>query len=301
MGNGRRRGNRPEILRKALKKAPRVLAVLVIFVVVVALFQSYTISHPFRRLLAVTPSDYGMEYESVAFASSDGLLLKGWLIPSNESRSLVIVCHGHGSSKGDVLSVAGMLHRNGYSVFLFDFRAHGESGGDFATLGRLETGDLMAAIEYVTERADPESRGVIGFSLGGATAIMAAGQTGDIKAVVADSAFADRSRLITKAVRSGLLPPPVDYLTLLFLGMWGMRMDENPSDYAGKVSPSALMIIQGDRDHLVDVEDAELLYEKAKEPREFWVVPGAPHVVAYGGVSGYEERVLGFFDSHINP
>lgn len=284
-------GNCPEILKKIVP----VLAVVMISIVVIPLFQAYNVSHPFRRLPTVTPSQYGMDYESVVFTTSDGLQLMGWLILNNESDSLVILCHGHGSNKGEVVHVAEMLHRNGYSTFLFDFRAHGESKGDFATLGWLETSDLKAAIGYVKERVNPESIGVIGFSLGGATAIMTAGQTDDIKAVVSDSAFADRSRLIEKATQ----PLPFGYLTVLLARMWGMNMEENPADYAEKVSPNALMIIQGDKDHLVDVEDAELMYDKAKEPKELWLVPNAPHVVAYAERSDYEERVVGFFDKYL--
>ncbi|UCD02701.1 MAG: alpha/beta hydrolase [Candidatus Aenigmatarchaeota archaeon] len=286
------------MMRKILYKALPALAVIAIFVVLIPLFQAYTISHPFRRLPVATPSQYGMNYESVVFTSSDGLQLKGWLIMNNESRSLVIVCHGHGSNKGEVVHVAEMLNRNGYSTLLFDFRAHGESEGDFASLGWLEVNDLKAAIEYVKERVNPDNIGVIGFSLGGAVGITAAAQTDDIKAVVADSAFADRSRLIARAV--GNVLPPLGYLTVLFARMFGMNMDENPVNYVEKISPNALMIIQGDKDHLVEVGDAELMYERAKEPKELWLVPDAPHVVAYTGRSGYEERIVEFFDKYLN-
>ena len=284
-----------------LRTAGMFLMMAAFFITVLSLYSSYTTVHPPRRAAALTPSYYGLEYENVVFNSSDGLRLNGWLIPNDESRSLVIVCHGHGANRGDVLGAAEFLHRNGYSTFLFDFRAHGESQGDVATLGWLETADLEGAIGYVKGRVDPADIGVIGFSMGGAVAITVAGQTNDIKAVVADSAFADRSKLITMAVRH-VLPSPLDYLTRLFVWMQGMDMDENlPADHAGNISPSALLLIQGDRDHLVEVEDAMLLYEKAKEPKELWLVPDAPHVGAYYTErSVYEERVLGFFDEHLN-
>ncbi len=284
--------------RYTLRKLLIVLAVILIFVIAIPLFRSYGISHPLRRLPATTPSQYGLEYETVVITTSDDLKLYGWFIPNNESGSVIILCHGHGSNKGEVVHVAEMLHRNGFSTLLFDFRAHGESEGSFATLGRLEANDLMAAIGYARERLSPKSIGVIGFSLGGATAIMTAGQTGDIRAVISDSAFADRGKLIEKASRSGL-PPSFGYLTSWFAQMWGISMDENPSDYAGKVSPAALMIIQGDRDHLVDVEDAQLLYDTAKEPKEIWLVQNAPHVVAYTLSSKYEEKIVEFFEKYI--
>lgn len=288
-------GKHPEIL----KTAGMFLALFVMFMAVVSLFQSFTIIHPPRRPLIFTPSNYGMAYESVTFESLDGLQLKGWLIPNNQSRSLIIVCHGHGANKADVLFAAEFLYGNGYQILLFDFRSHGESAGGIATLGWLETNDLKGAIAYVKERINPENIGVIGFSMGGATAITTAGQTSEIRAVVADSAFADRSRLIIKAV--DILPPPLGYLTPLFAEMQGMNMRENlPINYAEKVAPNALFIIQGDQDHLVDVDDAISLYSRAKEPKDLWLVPNTPHVQAYRTQGKeYERRVLAFFDEYL--
>jgi len=289
-------GNYLEIL----KKGGVVLIGVAIIITVISLFQSYSIVHPLRRPVTLTPSYYGMDYESVVFNSSDGLRLKGWLILNNESRSMVIVSHGHGANKGDVLEVAGVLYRNGYSTFLFDFRAHGESEGDFASLGWLETNDLEGAIEFVKDRANPDNIGVIGFSMGGTVAITTAGQRSDIKAVVADSAFADRSKLIDMAVKH-VLPSPLDFLIHFFLRMQGMDMVENlPLEHVDAISPNALLIIQGDKDHLVEVEDAMSLYDKAKEPKELWLVPGAPHVGAHQTEkSEYEKRILEFFDKYL--
>lgn len=284
---------RPETLKTAFI----ILAGFAILIVLFSLVQSYTLVHPPRRPPIFDPSDYGMSYETIAFDSLDGLELKGWLIPNNRSDSLIIVCHGHGANKGDVLFAARFLHNSGYNILLFDFRAHGESQGDIATLGWLEPSDLKGAIEYVKNRLDPESIGVMGFSMGGATAITTAGQINDIKAVVADSAFADRSRLIKKAVNLPLL----DDLTVLSAQIQGMNMHENlPIDYAGEISPNAILIIQGDRDRLVETEDAELLYNSAKDPRELWLVENTPHVRAYQTQKQeYERRVVEFFDRYL--
>lgn len=286
-------GKNPEILKTALT----ILAGFAIFITFLSFFQSYMIVHPPRRPPIFDPSDYGMSYETAAFESPDGLELKGWFIPNNQSNSLVIVCHGHGANKGDVLFAAKFLHNNGYEILLFDFRAHGESEGYLATLGWLEPNDLKAAIEYAKNRTNPENIGVIGFSMGGTTAITTAGQTNDIKAVIADSAFADRSRLIRKAVNLPLL----DYIIVFLAQIQGMNMHENlPTDYVSEIAPSALLIIQGDQDRLVETEDAELLYNKAKQPKELWLVENTPHVRAYQTQKQeYERRVSSFFDKYL--
>ncbi len=285
--------NYPKILRQACV----ILAGFAILIIIFSFPNSYTIIHPPRRPVIFTPSDYGMSYETVSFQSLDGLRLKGWLIPSNQSRSLIIVCHGHGANKGDVLFAAEFLRKSGYSVLLFDFRAHGESEGGFATLGWLEPNDLKGAIEYAKNRINPDNIGVIGFSMGGTTAITTAGQTSEIRAVIADSAFADRSKLIIKAVNT----PLFGYLTVLLAEMQGMNMHENlPTDYAGNIAPGALLIIQGDLDNLVELEDAMLLYNSAKEPKYIWPVMDTPHVRAHQTQGKeYEKRVLDFFGEYL--
>ena len=47
-----------------------------------------------------------------------------------------------------MLSQAAMLHRHGYGLLLFDFRAHGESEGERITFGHLESLDARAAVEH---------------------------------------------------------------------------------------------------------------------------------------------------------
>jgi fermentation-respiration switch protein FrsA (DUF1100 family) len=285
---------------EAIKAVVTALVMIIILLSITPFFQSYAIFHPTRRDNAVTPSHFAEDFERVSFNSSDGLRLDGWIIPNDESDSLVIVCHGHGSNKGDMIDIAEMLHRSGYSVFMFDFRAHGKSEGDLATLGWLEPDDLRAAIGFVKERVSPDNIGVIGFSMGGATAITTAGQSDDIKAVVADSAFPDRSKLIAKAVDNSL-PPPFSFITLVFARLRGMNLDgNNPASHVQGISPNALLIIQGDSDHLVELDDAKLLYDKAKEPKELWLVDDTPHVAAFHiDRNEYERRVIGFFDEHL--
>lgn len=283
--------------RRLVRVAVLLLLLLAVLLVSLSFYVSRLVIHPYRTFAAEDPSDYGMDYENVTFRSPDGLELKGWLAENEGSDSVIILCHGHGSNRGRMLPFAEFLHRGGYSVFLFDFRAHGENPGDIATLGWLEPMDLMGAAGYVEEKLDPESIGVMGFSMGGATAITTAGQISEIEAVVADSAFADRADVISRIVNV----PPVSWMVPALVGVQGISMSENlPRDYAGNISPSALMIIQGDMDHLVSVDDAELLYARAGEPKELWIVEGAPHVLSYLVEKyEYEKRVLEFFGSHL--
>jgi len=62
------------------------------------------------------------------------------------------------------------LHRAGYSIFLFDFQAHGESPRWRVTFGARESLNAHAAATYLCRQVQGEKVGAIGASLGGAAA-----------------------------------------------------------------------------------------------------------------------------------
>jgi fermentation-respiration switch protein FrsA (DUF1100 family) len=61
-----------------------------------------------------------------------------------------------------------------------------------------------------------------------------------------------------------------------------------------------LLIIHGEEDPYVSVEDVRRLYEQAGEPKELWIAPGAGHRrVDQVYPDEYRDRVLGFFDRYL--
>ena len=87
-----------------------------------------------------------MHCESVAIAASDGISLRGWYYtpwpkPETPVVASVILLHGVGSNRGDMVALGYLFLREGYSVLEPDLRGHGESGG-LATYGVLEERDV---------------------------------------------------------------------------------------------------------------------------------------------------------------
>src|SRR5512147_2927325 len=84
-------------------------------------------THPQKYPLHVPPSVFKGVYENVAFATEDGMHLRGWLVkPGKHGKKspAIIICHGVGANKSDFTELAVSLSRRGYYVLLFDFRAH---------------------------------------------------------------------------------------------------------------------------------------------------------------------------------
>jgi uncharacterized protein len=61
------------------------LAVLAIGYFGVGLFVATRLSTPVRQSTEQTPADEGLDFQEVGFESTDGLSLKGWWVPSDDS------------------------------------------------------------------------------------------------------------------------------------------------------------------------------------------------------------------------
>lgn len=270
-------------------------------------------SFAIRRLALVrrivdekTPAEEGLAYEEIWFKSRDGLKLHGWYIPAPDGpgKATIIMGHGHAGSKVADLHYAAFFRRGGYSVFMFDFRGHGQSDGPLGTsMGYWERYDVAGAVDWLLGRG-LDRLAMFGISMGGSIAILAAAENPHIKAVVADSPYAHLRRSIAAELNNmtGLplwLMRPV--------GWWGYRVlaghhgfdwrEGHPAEVVAKLAPRPLFIIHAQEDRLTRVENAHVLFKAARHPKELWIQPGIGHVEGYG-VYGpeYERRVLEFLD-----
>ncbi|MBX3064149.1 MAG: alpha/beta fold hydrolase, partial [Anaerolineae bacterium] len=120
------------------------------------------------------PTNYNISYQDISFLSRDGIRLRGWWLPTASDHALgtIILCAGQdGSMEGDTVQVVA-LHHAGFNVLMFDWRGHGRSDGDMVTMGALEVNDLLGALDYLDEQRGINRVGVLGFSMGGAVALM---------------------------------------------------------------------------------------------------------------------------------
>jgi len=160
----------------------------------------YGSTHAERARIRSFPDGMRLYYESVSFTSADGVSLSGWFIPSLKAEDVaeqgdkvlrrqrpgVVLCHGLGSNRSQLLPLAGYLNSQGYEVLLFDFRGCGLSGGEIQSFGLCEREDVLAAVHYLADRANVDSSRmvVIGQDVGGAAALSAAALDYSIKAVI---------------------------------------------------------------------------------------------------------------------
>ncbi len=257
----------------------------------------------FKDGYTFTPWELGVPYEEIILQTDDNLNLHAWLLPQADSRNLVIGCHSHVGAKHDLLGIGTGLWRNGYNVFLFDFRGRGNSDPWPNTLADCEVQDLMTALRYVRTRM-PEARiGVIGYSMGAAVAILAAVREPAISAVVADSSFTSATDVVEFRMRQ-MLPFPTEPLMAITDALVARRhgyhlSQVRPLDVVDQLAPRPLFIIHSTDDTVTPVEHAHRLFERASHPKDLWLTDGDHCGGYFANRSGYVERVNAFFDQYL--
>lgn len=171
----------------------------------VSVWSFLLIIKPLKIVIGKIPADFGLPAENIILTVDDGTHLAGWFIPEEKPKSVkkaIIFLHGYPAEKSDMLNIAAPFHET-FGLFLMDLRSFGASGGTYTTLGLKERGDVIKAVDFLQVRGY-ESIGIFGFSLGGATAILAAERDSRIGAVASYGAFSDL-RILGYETYRGLL------------------------------------------------------------------------------------------------
>ena len=244
-------------------------------------------SHSSRRSAGVTLlTDDGVRIRAAHGAARDG------------GRDLCfVVAHGFSGSltRPAVRRVTGRLPSYG-GVVTFDFRGHGRSGG-LSTVGDLEVLDTEAAVRWA--RLLGYARvATVGFSMGGTIVVRHGGLLGapqrspygGVDAVVAVSAVSQwyfRGTAPMRRLHRAFRVPPGravlrhGYRTRVDPRHWvESRPDtwpEDPAAVAGRIAPVPLLVVHGDSDAYFPVEQAQTLYDAARDPRELWIERGFGH------------------------
>src|SRR5918993_469083 len=260
------------------------------------------ITSPSRRSPEATPASFGLGYRDVEFPSTDGVRLSAWWVPVEDSSMAAVFVPGWGGYKFDehLLQTIPVYHDAGYSVLLLDLRAQGESDGTRRTLGYREVRDVRGALTWLQEQGfGPDQIVLHGWSMGGATALRAAPETG-VAAVVEEAAYADLPLLlmgeIPDFVRFGRpLRPAILLAGRLFpdFDPW----DVVPKKEAAKLSAEGvpLFIIHSTEDEIVPYEQAKILAAAYPEA-SVWMLEGYGHVEAYQHPE-YAGRLRAFLDA----
>jgi alpha-beta hydrolase superfamily lysophospholipase len=269
----------------------------------VAAYTAYVLNRPRRPDplggYSFTPWELQVPFEEVSFVTDDGVTIRGWWFPCPESDAVVVGFTGHKGVKQDLLGIGSALWRANNHVLLFDFRGCGESDLVPLSLAHHEMPDARAAVAFARARVPSARVGVIGYSMGGAIAVLLAAEDPSIAAVVSDSSFASISDVLAHAHARYRLPAPVTVRLADFINRWryGYGFEAvRPVDAISALRDCPILLIHSAGDPLIPGGHAHRLYDAAPHPKELWIVDDPRHCGAYfHNRAEYVSRVCAFF------
>lgn len=274
---------------------------------------AYVIALRFRRRVGFpqpkpsdrTPSDFGLESQTVRFPTVDRDL-PGWFIPARRRQPGpgIIVVHGWEGNRGRMLPVARFLHAQRLHVLLFDVRGHGDNSPEAYLTGAEFVQDTLAAIEYLAGRREVNGIGLFGHSAGGTASILAASRDSRVRAVVSSSAFAGPVELTQRLLGLAGLPTWrlfAEFVARVYVQPRGHRVGDYHAWQRIAFVNCPILLIHAEKDAYIPSEHLFLLARAANSSRtETWLVPGRGHRDLFGA-PGYAGRVSNFFSRHLSP
>ncbi len=286
------------------------LLLIVLGAMAVSAYVGWSLTHPEKRPISARPESLQLPYQDVEFTSRpDQIQLRGWLIPAEGDKKdgIVIFAHGYRNNRSEAkaaLPTAQVLRDSGIASLLFDFRNSGESDGTATSVGQFEKSDLLSAIAYA-KSLGYQKIGVVGYSMGAATSILAVSESKDVMAVVADSPFADLRTYLEENLPVWSKLPDFPFTPLV---MWevplltGMDIDQvRPIESIKKLKDVPVLLIHTKDDNKIPASNSERLKREAgSDLTELWITPGSKHVGSYQEVPDeYLQRVSQFFQLHL--
>ncbi len=256
-------------------------------------------------------STYRIAFSGARGETVPGIFMAPAIASSKAPAPCVLLLHGLGGSKADVLLLGIALARRGYASFAVDIAGHGERpriGGK--TVDKLTTAqmhglvaetavDLRRAVDFVQTRpeVDRGRLGFLGISLGGIIGGLFAGNEPRLQTTVLWAAGGNWGKLFATSQH----PFAVEFRRTNSVTSTGADIlekaftDVDPLGVVSYIAPRPLLFINGTADMIVPRTCADALFAAAKEPKKRVLLPGGhiPDVNEMGAQS------LLFFDLNL--
>ena len=250
------------------------------------------------RMSSARPSEGPLaSADELAFEGAPGITIRGWGVPSRNGVAIVFL-HGTGDDRGQTVPEATRLAEAGYGALAYDSPGHGASGGR-VTWGAGERAALRAAItraEHLAPQGTVARVGVVAMSMGALIAIQEIADDERVRAAVLAGVSAEyKDVLLYQNAQFGLISGWTTVWTARAMGM--TLGDLEPRFRVAAFGGRPLLLIAGAEDTAVPSRMTRALFEAAREPKQFWEVPGARHCrYAQAAGSAYGDRLVDFFN-----
>ena len=240
----------------------------------------------------------------VAFPSADNTILRGLLVERERPVGTIVLCHGYRGGKETLYRFADMFPS--HNLLFFDFRGHGESDGDYVTIGDLESLDVEGAALFAKARYPHLPLVIAGVSMGASSTLKALGRNPHLcDAIVLDSPYATLHEIMQSVYDSQAPMPRFPFFSLAFYGgryLTGCDFEVNPQEYIARLQVPAMLIHSCD-DDFISPDHAVRLYAAAHNAPakvRFWLTPPAEHGYAHHThFQAYKKMMAKFFNKFL--
>jgi len=224
--------------------------------------------------------------EPISLKASDGVQLHAWVQWSHKTTRMrwVLLLHGYRSDRNVLHRRRRFYVRRGYHVMLLHFRGHGSSESRKISYGLNESRDIRAAIDFIrlVHKDHEVEIGIDGVSMGAAAAAFAvAYENIHPDWVILESCYDDIRQALANRIETHIPVPFVPVLArpLEFVGehLFQLPMDDLNTITALKKIQCPVLVLAGDSEKVLKVEEVEKLFRNIPEPKRLEFFPGAKH------------------------
>lgn len=253
-----------------------------------------------------------MKKQKVAIENRKGLLLNAHLeLPANQKPNYYAIfahCFTCSSSLSAVRNICRALTQDGFAVVRFDFTGLGNSEGEFKESHfSANVEDLIDVHNYITRHFEAPSL-LVGHSLGGAAALVAAAQIETVTAVATIGAPADVAHVkhhfshgIEAVQEKGEVEINIGGRPFKINQTFVEAFDNTDLPVTVKKMGKPLLIMHSPLDTVVGVHNAKELYDIASHPKSFVSLDDADHLLTREKDSQYAGAVIATWAKRYSP
>jgi uncharacterized protein len=214
----------------------------------------------------------------------DGQQIGGWFIRGDRQKGCVLLLHGNGASRRQMLPVMQWLAEARFTVLAISLRAHGDSTGETNDIGWSARHDVTAAVAFLEQECPRQPIYIVGRSLGAAAAIFAAEELdGTVAGYFLEQPYKDLRSATWNRLQHNL-PPVLDWIAYGGLRLWApvfLPVDADQlSPYAhiqGIPESVPVVFVTGSADRHAHLDEVTAMYRRIESHAELVVFDGAVH------------------------
>ncbi|MCK4552043.1 MAG: alpha/beta hydrolase [Tenericutes bacterium] len=237
----------------------------------------------------------------------DGLSLQAYFLKNNlETNKYIVMSHGHTYTHHGCLKYARMMMKYGYNIVMYDHRYHGNSEGNYTSLGHKEKDDLNEVITDTFNKYGSEIYlGTYGESMGSATVLLEAENDHRVKFVFSDCGFTNLSVLVEEFIKKTKYIPKWPFM---YIGSFFFKLIVG--SYFNGISPIKALnritvpvfFAHGEADKYINYHHTIELHENYQGPKQLFIGKNeAFHAGSYvTDTKNYEVSVEKFVKKYLN-